>query len=113
MATLTSIMPFFIVEDLKNSTSFYIDKLGFEMRYIGPDEDPYWAIVGRDDISIMLKAIAPGINAIPNQHGTNGRPGMRIFLLLILILYLKNIVQRMYRFTNLFITIQITYGALK
>ena len=34
---------------------------------MGPDENPYWAIVGRDDISIMLKAVAPGIKPIPNR----------------------------------------------
>ena len=42
-------MPCFIIADLKISVSFYVDKLGFEIRYIGPDENPYWAIVGRND----------------------------------------------------------------
>ncbi len=67
MANLNSIFPFFIVSNLKVSVSFYIDKLGFEVRYIGPDDDPYWAIVGRDNISIMLKAITPDIKPIPNR----------------------------------------------
>ena len=61
MVNLTYISPFFIVADLKFSNAFYVDKLGFEIRYMGPDDDPYWAIVGRDNISIMLKAIAPEI----------------------------------------------------
>ncbi len=60
-------MPCFIITDLKISVSFYIDKLGFEVLYIGPNDNPYWAIVGRDNISIMLKAIAPGIKPIPNH----------------------------------------------
>ncbi len=67
MANLTYISPFFIVTDLKTSVSFYVDKLGFQVRHIGPDDDPYWAIVGRDDISIMLKAIAPDIKPAPNH----------------------------------------------
>lgn len=67
MSNLISIWPFFIVADLKISVSFYIDKLGFKIQYIGPDDDPYWAIVGRDNISIMLKAIAPDIKPIPNH----------------------------------------------
>ncbi|MEX6689676.1 hypothetical protein QTN47_19380 [Danxiaibacter flavus] len=67
MANLTSIWPFFIITDLKISISFYIDKLGFEVRYTGPDDDPYWAILGRDNISIMLKAIVPDIKPIPNH----------------------------------------------
>src|SRR5688572_14605382 len=67
MANLTYIMPCFIISDLNASVSFYVDKLGFEILYIGPDENPYWAIVGRDKISIMLKAVAPGIKPIPNR----------------------------------------------
>ncbi len=67
MTNLTYISPFFIVADLKISVSFYVDKLGFEIRHIGPDDEPYWAIVGRDNISIMLKAIAADIKPIPNH----------------------------------------------
>lgn len=67
MTSLTHIWPFFIVTNLKNSVSFYVDKLGFEIRYTGPDDDPYWAIVGRDNISIMLKAIAAEVKPIPNH----------------------------------------------
>ena len=67
MTNLTYISPFFIVADLKISNAFYVDKLGFEIRYMGPDDDPFWAIVGRDNISIMLKAIAPEIKPIPNH----------------------------------------------
>jgi hypothetical protein len=29
------------------------------------DDDPFWAIVGRDNISIFLKAIAPDIKPVP------------------------------------------------
>ena len=64
---LIYISPFFIVTSLKISVSFYIDKLGFEILYIGPDNNPYWAIVGRDNISIMLKEIAPHVKPIPNH----------------------------------------------
>ena len=66
MTNLTSIWPSFIIVDLKSSISFYVDKLGFEVRYIGPDDDPYWAVVGRDNVSIMLKAVSPDIKPIPN-----------------------------------------------
>ena len=67
MANLTYIMPCFIISDLNASVSFYVDKLGFEILYEGPDENPYWTIVGRDKISIMLKAVAPEIKPIPNR----------------------------------------------
>ena len=67
MSNLTSIWPFFIVSRLKDSVSFYINKLGFELKYTGPEGDPFWAIVGRDMISIMLKEIAEDIKPIPNH----------------------------------------------
>jgi catechol 2,3-dioxygenase-like lactoylglutathione lyase family enzyme len=71
MSTLTHISPFFIVSSLKDSVSFYVNKLGFEVRYIGPEGDSYFAIVGRNDISIMLKEIADEIKPVPNhtRHG--------------------------------------------
>ena len=71
MSNLTHISPFFIVSSLKDSVSFYVNKLGFEVRYIGPEEDTYFAIVGRDKISIMLKEIADDIKPVPNhtRHG--------------------------------------------
>ena len=58
MANLTYASPFFIVKSLKASVAFYADKLGFEIRFIGPDDDPFFAIVGRDNVSIMLKGDA-------------------------------------------------------
>jgi hypothetical protein len=67
MANLTNIWPFFIVEHFTDSVSFYVDKLGFEIRHIGPDGNPFWAIVGREEISIMLKGIAPGVKPVPNR----------------------------------------------
>jgi catechol 2,3-dioxygenase-like lactoylglutathione lyase family enzyme len=45
MSNLTYISPSFIVASLKISVAFYVDKLGFEIRYIGPDGDPFWAML--------------------------------------------------------------------
>jgi len=67
MSNLSYISPFFIVASLKTSVSFYTDKLGFEVRYISHADDPYFAIVGRESISIMLKEIAPDIKPVPNH----------------------------------------------
>ncbi len=67
MTNLTYISPSFIVADLKASVSFYVDKLGFKIRFIGPDDNPFWAIVGREQISVFLKEIAPDIKPIPNH----------------------------------------------
>jgi catechol 2,3-dioxygenase-like lactoylglutathione lyase family enzyme len=66
MSNLNSITPFFIVTDLKDSVTFYVDKLGFEVWYTGPEESPYWAMIGRGPVSVMLKVIADDIKPVPN-----------------------------------------------
>jgi hypothetical protein len=65
-ARLTSIAPFFIVRDVMPAIAFYRDRLGFEVTYLGPDDDPYFAIVERDSVSIMIKAILPEVPPLPN-----------------------------------------------
>lgn len=67
MTNLTYISPSFIVENLKASVAFYVNKLGFKVRFIGPDDNPFWAIVGREQISVFLKEIAPDIKPIPHH----------------------------------------------
>ena len=67
MSKLNFISPFFIVSNLQNSVSFYVDKLGFIVRNIGPDQDPYYALVGRDRVTIMLKQIADDVRPMPNH----------------------------------------------
>jgi catechol 2,3-dioxygenase-like lactoylglutathione lyase family enzyme len=67
MPDLTYIAPGFIVTNLETAVSFYTDKLGFEVRYIGPDDGPFFAIVGRDEISIMLKAVTADTKPVPNR----------------------------------------------
>jgi catechol 2,3-dioxygenase-like lactoylglutathione lyase family enzyme len=64
MSDLGFIAPFFIVADLRESVDFYVDKLGFEVLYITDDEDPYFAMLGRGQVSIMLKASG---QPIPNH----------------------------------------------
>ena len=64
---LTSISPFFIVENLEKSIPYYVDRLGFQLDFQGPEGDPYYASVSRDGISIMLKAIAPDVLPRPNH----------------------------------------------
>jgi len=67
MSKLNFISPFFIVSNLKDSVLFYVNKLGFEVWYTGPDDGPYWAMVGRGPVPIMLKAITEDIKPIPNH----------------------------------------------
>lgn len=65
---LASINPFFIVEDLQVSISYYIERMGFQLDFQGPDEeDPFYGRVSRDGIGIMLKAILPDVLPRPNH----------------------------------------------
>ena len=56
MSDLGFIAPFFIVADLQVSVNFYVNKLGFDVLYTADDEVPYFAMLGRGQVSIMLKA---------------------------------------------------------
>jgi catechol 2,3-dioxygenase-like lactoylglutathione lyase family enzyme len=66
-SNLVSITPFFIVKDLPTSISYYRERLGFQLDFQGPDDDPYYARVSRDGIGIMLKAILPDVLPCPNH----------------------------------------------
>src|SRR3954452_19771790 len=68
LAKLTSITPFFIVRDVVPSIAFYRDRLGFELAYAAPDDQPFFAILRRDDVSIMVKAILPEVLPMPNPR---------------------------------------------
>lgn len=65
-AALSSISPFFIVNDLDETMAFYIEKLGFEVAFQGPEGDPYFAILRRDGVQIFFKVIAPEVKAVSN-----------------------------------------------
>jgi predicted lactoylglutathione lyase len=64
---LASINPFFIVENLQASISYYMERLGFQLDFQGPSDDPYYGRVSRDGIGIMLKAILPDVLPRPNR----------------------------------------------
>ena len=65
---LASITPFFIVKDLQVSISYYVERLGFQVDFRGPDDGPYsYAGVSRDGIGVMLKAILPDVLPQPNH----------------------------------------------
>ena len=67
MQQLNFISPLFIVDNLKDAVSFYIDKLGFKLLHITPGDAPFFAMLGRDNAVIMLKKIADDINPVPNH----------------------------------------------
>lgn len=58
------ISTFFIVRDLEAALSFYRDRLGFDITFKGPDDDPFFGIVRRGGAMIMLKDV--GVEPLPN-----------------------------------------------
>lgn len=64
MQAIGGIAPFFIVADLDVSLAFYRDKLGFDVVFRGPVDDPFFGIVRRDAAMIMLKCV--GVDPLPN-----------------------------------------------
>ena len=65
---LNGITPFFIVDDLAETLRFYEGKLGFRVVYKGGDGlgTDFWAMVGRDEVTLFLKHITSDIHPQPN-----------------------------------------------
>lgn len=54
-ATINRIAPSFIVGNVSRTIAFYREKLGFDVMYQQPENDPFFAIVCRDGVMIFLK----------------------------------------------------------
>jgi catechol 2,3-dioxygenase-like lactoylglutathione lyase family enzyme len=63
-AAISGISPFFIVRDTPAALSFYRDRLGFEITFQEPEDDPFFGIVNRGGAMIMLKDV--GVDPLPN-----------------------------------------------
>jgi catechol 2,3-dioxygenase-like lactoylglutathione lyase family enzyme len=68
---LNRIAPFLMIDDLSATLDFYTAKLGFAVLYKGGGDgtegSDFWAIVGRDSVMLMLKAITPDVHPMPNH----------------------------------------------
>jgi catechol 2,3-dioxygenase-like lactoylglutathione lyase family enzyme len=51
-----AISPCFIVSNVDQTIAFYRDKLGFEARFQAPDQDPFFAVIGRDGAQLLIKS---------------------------------------------------------
>ena len=65
--SLEGIMPFFIVGSLEDAVEFYVQHLGFTKEYSAPEPEPFFEIVRRDRVAIMLKEIGPDTPPQPNH----------------------------------------------
>ena len=64
-AEIGGVAPFFIVKDATTSLSFYRDRLGFEITFQEPSDDPFFGIVNRGKAMIMMKDV--GVDPLPNH----------------------------------------------
>jgi catechol 2,3-dioxygenase-like lactoylglutathione lyase family enzyme len=60
-----AISPFFIVSNVDRTIAFYRDKLGFEMRFQEPAQNPFFAIIGRDGVQLFIKS-DKDVSPLPN-----------------------------------------------
>ena len=67
---ISSVAPFFIVQDGAAALSFYRDQLGFDVTYQEPADDPFFGIVCRGGAMIMLKSV--GVAPLPNYKREPG-----------------------------------------
>ena len=63
---LDSISPFFIADSLADTLIFY-EKLGFTPRILAPEENPFFAIIQRDTVEIIVKETSPDTRPQPNS----------------------------------------------
>ena len=62
---ISSIAPFFIVNNVPAALAFYRDLLGFDITFQGPEpDDIFFGIVQRGGAMIMFKAV--GVDPVPN-----------------------------------------------
>jgi catechol 2,3-dioxygenase-like lactoylglutathione lyase family enzyme len=71
--TTTAISPFFIVSDLDRIIAFYREKVGSEMTFQEPDQNPFLAILRRDGAQLFVKSDAE-VAPLPNSKR---HPSMR------------------------------------
>ena len=69
-AEVSGISPFFIVSDVPSALSFYRDRLGFEITFQEPADEPFCGIVSRGGAMIMLKDV--GVDPLPNYKREPG-----------------------------------------
>lgn len=68
---ISSIAPFFIVQNVTAALSFYRDRLGFDITFQGPHpDDIFFGIVRRGGAMIMLKDV--GVDPLPNYKREGG-----------------------------------------
>jgi catechol 2,3-dioxygenase-like lactoylglutathione lyase family enzyme len=63
-AGIDGIAPFFIVSSVDQTIAYYRDRLGFAVVHRTPDQDPFFAIVARDQAMLLVKS--GEVSPVPN-----------------------------------------------
>ena len=61
-----AISPFFIVSNVDQTIAFYGQKLGFETRFQQPEQNPFFAMIGREGAQLFVKS-HKGLSPLPNS----------------------------------------------
>ena len=67
-ATTSGISPFFIVQSVERSIAFYKGRLGFEVTFQEPGQDPFFAILRRDGAQLLVKVVGQNVPPLPNAE---------------------------------------------
>jgi catechol 2,3-dioxygenase-like lactoylglutathione lyase family enzyme len=65
-AETTAISPCLIVTSVEETIAFYRDRLGFETRFLAPEEEPFFGIIGRGGVQIFIKSDRD-VKPLPNH----------------------------------------------
>jgi catechol 2,3-dioxygenase-like lactoylglutathione lyase family enzyme len=69
MTRFSSVTPNLIVRDVKKSTEFYLDVLGFEVKQTVPDAEPFVFVwLERDGVPVFLNAVAAVAHDYPGAE---------------------------------------------
>jgi catechol 2,3-dioxygenase-like lactoylglutathione lyase family enzyme len=63
-----AISPFFIVSSVDRTIAFYCGKLGFQVTFQEPDQNPFFAIMRRDGAQLFVKAVGENTPPLPNSQ---------------------------------------------
>jgi catechol 2,3-dioxygenase-like lactoylglutathione lyase family enzyme len=67
-ASTFEISPFLIVRNVDRTIAFYRGKMGFEVTFQEPGEDPFFAILRRDGAQLFVKAVGEDVEPVPNSE---------------------------------------------
>lgn len=66
-ARIETIAPLLVVSNVGQTIAFYREKLGFEAEYQHPETDPFFSMLRRDGVMLLIKSHA-NLTPLPNSQ---------------------------------------------